>query len=271
MRKADRRRDPFFELLKAARRDRQWFATALVAAVACHLTVVRGATLRPRSPQPLSAMLERPTEVIDVDVRLSPPPPPPVEPETIEPPSKAPSPSRSTSPIHAAPTAPARAAEVLTKQSEADGPLDLTDTIVTGTAAAYAGGTTTSTGTNPSASHSGGASTNGSGRFGTDGASRPPYADVDRSRPPRLASDLEWRCPFPTAADTDNIDHAVVTLRVEVDSVGRSRSATVVTDPGHGFGQEARRCAMSKAWTPALDRSGSPVDGSVTVRVRFDR
>ncbi len=271
MRVAARRRDPIFELLEAARGDRPWFMAALAAAVVGHLALVRGVTLRPRSPEPLSAMLERPTEVIDIDVPISPPPPPPVEPTTTEPPSKTLSPSTSPPPIQAAPTAHAQAAEVLTKQSEAAEPLDLTDTIVTGTAATYAGGTTTSTGTNPSASRGGRASTSGSSGPGTTAASRPPSADVDRSRPSRLASDLEWRCPFPTAADTENVDHAVVTLRVEVDRAGRPRSATVVTDPGHGFGQEARRCAMSKAWTPALDRSGSPVDGSVTIRVRFDR
>ncbi|MCW5831355.1 MAG: energy transducer TonB [Labilithrix sp.] len=216
-------------------------------------------------------MLERPTEVIDIDVPISPPPPPPAEPETVEPPSKLPTPSASPPPIQASAAAPAQAAEVLTTQGEADDPLDLTDTIVTGTAATYAGGTTTSTGTNPSASGGGGASPNGSGGPGTAAASRPPSADVDRSRPPRLASDLEWRCPFPKAADTENVDHAVVTLRVEVDRAGRPRSATVVTEPGYGFGQEARRCAMSKAWTAALDRGGSPIDGSVTLRVRFDR
>jgi protein TonB len=44
-----------------------------------------------------------------------------------------------------------------------------------------------------------------------------------------------------------------------------------VRDPGTGFGREARRCALRKRWSPALDRAGRPTAGAAVVNVRFVR
>ena len=60
-------------------------------------------------------------------------------------------------------------------------------------------------------------------------------------------------------------------LKVSVDAGGRVASVSIANDPGNGFGREARRCALSRSWTPALDHSGSPVPGTTLVNVRFDR
>jgi protein TonB len=63
----------------------------------------------------------------------------------------------------------------------------------------------------------------------------------------------------------------VVTLEVNVDAAGRLAKVAIVRDRGHGFGREASRCATGRRWTPALDRDGSPVGGTITINVRFDR
>jgi protein TonB len=80
-----------------------------------------------------------------------------------------------------------------------------------------------------------------------------------------------WNCPFPAEADGDGVDNAVVTIRVDVSSAGTVRNVIVLSDPGHGFAREARRCASSKKWSPTLDHDGTPIQGTVTLRVRFDR
>jgi protein TonB len=46
----------------------------------------------------------------------------------------------------------------------------------------------------------------------------------------------------------------------------------VVSDPGFGFGRAARVCALSRRYTPALDRTGSPtVSATPPIKVRFTR
>jgi periplasmic protein TonB len=94
---------------------------------------------------------------------------------------------------------------------------------------------------------------------------------VDRSRAARLAGGSAWDCPFPVEADDAGIDHAVVSLRIEVGVDGHMLSASAVRDPEHGFAREARRCALSKRWSVGLDRRGQPINSTTIVNVRFDR
>jgi protein TonB len=146
--------------------------------------------------------------------------------------------------------------------------LDLTDGFVMGAASGVSGGATAS---------QGGSAPAGTGRPRSE--SQPPShafaapaaTTPDRSRKPALAGGFEWSCPFPSDADAAGIDAAVVTLRLAVDAAGGVRSVAVESDPGHGFGDAARRCAQTKRWTPALDREGDRVDGGVVIRVRFER
>jgi protein TonB len=93
----------------------------------------------------------------------------------------------------------------------------------------------------------------------------------DRSAPAHIAR-VDWICPWPKQADALDINHAIVHLEVEVTEDGRAVDAHVLDESGPGFGSEALRCAMTKPYTPALDRSGRPTRGSTRpFAVRFDR
>jgi periplasmic protein TonB len=107
---------------------------------------------------------------------------------------------------------------------------------------------------------------------GSGNAPPPPPLPVDRSRKPGLAGSREWACPFPPEADAENVDEALVTIRVEVDANDRVAKVTILSEPNvQGFGREARRCAFARKWTGARNRDGIPIDGSLTMQVRFRR
>lgn len=155
--------------------------------------------------------------------------------------------------------APAQPGKVL---SAADEVVDFDNTIVSGTGSHYVGGLSAANG----AAHEAGREAMHNGLPDRTGD-----ANIDRSRPPSLGGAAVWDCPFPPEADDAGIDHAVVTLHVDVAADGGVVRASASSDPGHGFGREALRCAKYKTWSPALDRSGRAIAGVATVRVRFDR
>jgi protein TonB len=63
-----------------------------------------------------------------------------------------------------------------------------------------------------------------------------------------------------------------VTVQVAVGADGRATSVTVVSDPGHGFGREARMCAMRETYTAAADHDGNPIAGQTKAfRIHFER
>lgn len=162
------------------------------------------------------------------------------------------------------PPPPAQAGRIIAQEPSPNAPVDLTaDTFVTGTASAYAGGTTTAGGTNPVAVLS---------RMVDPAA--PPTRDPrepDRSSPLRLEGD-EWQCAWPHEADSKQIDEQAVVLRVVVGADGRAESAKLVSDPGNGFGQAAVACALRTRFTPARDWQGRPAKAqSPPIRVRFTR
>lgn len=157
--------------------------------------------------------------------------------------------------------AAAQAGQVLAASSDV---IDFGEHFVTGTGDSYAGGVTDAAGTSKSAVRDVTAR-------GTPTSPTPPAIVVDLSRPPYPSGSAQWQCPFPHEADDAGIDHAVVSLRVEVAADGSVRSVSTSNDPGNGFGPEARRCAGSKRWGAALDRAGRPVAGVALVNVRFDR
>ncbi|MGB1701112.1 MAG: energy transducer TonB, partial [Nannocystaceae bacterium] len=154
---------------------------------------------------------------------------------------------------------PAAAGQVLTS---ADAPVDFGDqAFVVGTASAYAGGVTKALGTGTTAG----------GRGATTPSAPPAPPKKSRSQSVRLEGSA-WRCPWPSKAlDADIYEQSVV-LKVRVGSDGRARSVEVLEDPGLGFGDAARACAMKTRFTPALDREGDPVTAtSPPIRVRFTR
>jgi len=72
--------------------------------------------------------------------------------------------------------------------------------------------------------------------------------------------------------EADQIDDAVVVVTVMVDTTGRASKVEVLADPGHGFGREARRCALREVYVPGLDRDGRPTASATkSIRVRFSR
>ena len=86
-----------------------------------------------------------------------------------------------------------------------------------------------------------------------------------------LGGKFTSNCPFPPQADLHQVDRAVVQLMVTVNASGRVQSARVVSDPGYGFGSQARRCMMARSFPPALDSSGRPVTMTAPMNVQFRR
>lgn len=203
------------------------------------------------------------TEMVEVAL---PEPPKPAAPEPEAPKAVPPAP-RIKAEVPAAEPPPdakpqaAEAGQVLDAKADV---ADFGDTFVSGSGDSYAGGVTDRTGTSKTAV----SDVNARGA-GSPAVEKPKA--VDLSRAPKLAGGAQWQCPFPIEADDAGIDHAVVTLRVEVDAVGGVQRVTATTDPGSGFGREARRCATSKRWAAGLDRDGRPISAIAIVNVRFDR
>jgi protein TonB len=68
------------------------------------------------------------------------------------------------------------------------------------------------------------------------------------------------------------VNEAAVVLRVLVQADGSVQAVNVLADPGSGFGDAARTCAMRTPFRPALDDDGGPVAAwSPPIRVRFLR
>ena len=146
--------------------------------------------------------------------------------------------------------------------SAAQDVVDFSDSMVMGSSTFSAGGQTHAAGTSNQAQHAA-AHANGAP------AGRGTALVSDRSRAPQLAGGAEWNCPFPEEAD--EVDEASVTLRVEVAADGRVLSARPTRESSSGFGREAQRCALSKQWSPGLDRAGQPIVALALVNVRFVR
>lgn len=215
----------------------------------------------------------------EMEVVKDTPPPPPPEPDKEKPPE--PEPEKSTPPPpqanpEAPPPPPTEAAKVLTAAPDPNEPVDLTgNTFVTGNGDTFKGGQTSTQGKgdkpvyNPAAAHTGVV-----GGTGTAPAPPPPPPPKeDRSRVAGLLGSSDWNdCPFPGEADAEQIDRQAVLIKVHVRPDGSPESVDVVQDPGHGFGREARKCAMRKKFSPGLDPSGNPIP-SITkpFRVRFER
>jgi protein TonB len=217
-----------------------------------------------KPPRPESA----PLQVVEIAVPSA--PPPPAAPETPAP-EKAATHPRAPAPrtTAAAPPRVARAAAVLTRSAAPDEPVDMSDSIVTGSAAVASSGATSAVGTNGEHGPWAAAPAPAPSARGTSAA--PARVGPDRSRRASVLGGSAWKCPFPSEADRDGIDRAVATIRVATDARGAVANAAIVQDPGHGFGREARQCALNKRFEPALDHDGTPVEGVVSIHVRFER
>ena len=199
------------------------------------------------------------TQLMDVEL-----PSEPVQPQTERTPIPVAKPTqRNAKPASlASARAAARAGKVLSTTDEV---VDFGEPLVQGNDPGYAGGATEEEGS--SAQPVPDVAARGGGALPV--AVAPPV--VDRSRAPKLAGGSAWDCPFPPEADDAGLDHAVVTLRIQVAVDGHAAMVSATRDPGHGFAREARRCALSKHWSAGLDRAGLPIDSTIVVNVRFDR
>lgn len=207
----------------------------------------------------LSVVADLQTYIAVETAQPPPPPPPPPAPEpTADPevPTKAPPATRAES---APPPAAAEAGKVLTAEPNPNEPVDLTgDGFVTGTGTAYAGGTTTSNGTSKTAVYDPRA------RGAEAPAPALPAAEThagssNLSRAARPLSEQWDDCGFPPEADAEQINHARVSVAVTVAPDGSAKSVAVLSDPGYGFGQLARRCASRRRFQAALDNGGRPI------------
>jgi periplasmic protein TonB len=198
-----------------------------------------------------------------VELPIPPPEPPkPVEPPRPEPTRSLPTTARAAA-GRARAQAPAQAGQVVARIPSPDEPVDFGDAFVVGGGTVYAGGTTTASGT---AKHK------VDGPVSPTPAPPKPAAPVaiDHSRAIALA-DPDWTCPWPREADDIDSDEQVAVVKVEIGADGRCRKASVVRDPGNGFGAQAARCAQDAEYLPALDSSGRATPGTAAIRVRFVR
>lgn len=205
------------------------------------------------------------------------PPPPEPEPEPEPKPLPANTPPPPDDPYDAPPAA-AQATKILTREEDPNEIVDMTDRGIAsgdGTGVGYgrvaAEGTAKAPTYNPNAKVGG--VPGGTGTGPVRPPPPPPPPTPDRSRPPGLAGGTSWNhCPFPPEADAEQIDQARVVIAVTVRPDGTVQSVKVVRDPGHGFGRAARICALTKRFTPGLDRSGRPTTSVIpAIRILFTR
>lgn len=214
----------------------------------------------------------------EVEVAKEPDPPPPEPPKEEvkeEPKPEVAPPKDAPKDEPPPPPAAAQAGAVMTQEPAKDEPVDLTgNTFVTGSGSTYAGGTTSAQGTSKTAVYNPAATPTGvPGGTGTVAAPPVQTRKEDKSRVPGLLGSVDWNdCPFPGEADAEQIDQAFVLIQVKVKPDGSPENVTVVQDPGHGFGREARKCAMRKKYSQGLDADGNAIGGMTKpFRVRFER
>jgi len=260
-------------------------AVTIAAAVFLHVGMAAGATAASLFEE-IFAWQKLVHDVVDyrlsqyeMDIIKETPPPPPEEvqpPPEPEPEPEPVKPLAKETPPPEAPPKPAEAAKVLTSdpQPAKEEPVDLTNSFVTGSGSTYAGGQTSSDGTSKTAVYNPAAANTGV-PGGTGTAPAPPVQPrkEDKSRVPGLLGSVDWNdCPFPGEADAEQIDQAFVLIQVKVKPDGSPENVIVVQDPGHGFGREARKCAMRKKYSQGLDPDGNPIGGMTKpFRVRFER
>lgn len=161
----------------------------------------------------------------------------------------------------------AQAASIVARDPEPSEVVDLTgNTFVTGMGTVYGGGFTRSGGMSKAALRGSVLSAPDPRRAASSSVST-----SDRSRPVGLPSPT-WSCPWPVEAETESINEQTAVIQVTTRPDGSVETAVVLVDPGYGFGDAARRCALESRFVPARDRLGEAIRASSPpIRVRFVR
>jgi biopolymer transport protein ExbD len=108
--------------------------------------------------------------------------------------------------------------------------------------------------------------------FGVEAAVATPGGAADASHLAELDGSASSKCPFPKEADAKRIDSAAVLVMVTVGANGKAEQVRILDDPGSGFGEAARQCAMARSYRPARDANGQPIRGSTApFRIRYQR
>lgn len=271
--------DPLDAVLDLGHRASRVVTGALVGAFIIHAVLVGRAAIIPLDFMNWSRVIGREvhyrlSETYDVEL-LKPPavplPTPAPEPEPVKEVAPRPLPAPVTPKDVEPPAAPAaaQAGAVLTANPDPDAPANFDD-IISGTGETFAGGATSLAGTSTTAVHTMPVAVGGV-PGGTGKAATGPAA-VDQSRVASVAGSKDWNCPFPPEADSDQIDQAFPTIQVAVRADGTPERVTILSDPGHGFGRAAMKCAMLQRFDPALNHDGNPIAGlTKSLRVRFER
>lgn len=265
--------DPFARVLDLDRRDGQRFALSIALTLVLHAAGAARVLTMPANLSGFASDIKKAADVLRARAEIAieplpPPPPPPPEPEP-EPPEPAPK----AAPVEKVPTtAPAPAAQagkVLMADPDPDEPVDLTgNTFVQGNAEAYAGGTTTSNGTSKKAVYDPHAAGAGPAIVG-NGPPGPAKSDMSRPAVPLSGS---WdHCGFPAEADIEQVNYARVSLAVTISADGNAQSASVVQDPGYGFGALAKRCALREHYQPARNHDGAAITFTQVITINFKR
>jgi protein TonB len=155
---------------------------------------------------------------------------------------------------------PAQAGQLAAAAAE---PVDFTGmAFIVGSGTSYAGGATTTTGTNRKAVL---------GDMAPGATDSHPVSVRSRTRPVALDQSA-WNCPWPAEADAEQVNEQTVVLQVSVRADGRADRVEVFSDPGLGFGAAARLCALRTRFDPARDSAGQPIPAeSPPIRVHFFR
>jgi periplasmic protein TonB len=268
--------EPLDAVLEMGRKASRFTVLAILFAVAVHGAAITRAALIPIDFMHWSHMIgrtvhERLVSTYEVDLVKPPelpPLPPPPEPEK-EQPKEPPPPAPVKEVAPAAAPAAAQAGAVLVAPPDPNEPVNF-DGIINGPGDTFAGGNTTANGTSQVAVRVRPAAAGGV-PGGTGAASTGPR-DVDRSRVAKVSGSTDWHCPFPPEADVEQVDQAFVMVQVAARADGSAEHVTILSDPGHGFGRAAQRCAMQERYDPALDHDGNPIAGlTKSIRVRFER
>jgi periplasmic protein TonB len=242
---------------------------ALIAAFALHaglwlLSQLSGPSLETWSAR-VAAMVHHdlnanaPTAIETIKLPEPEPEPPAAPPAAPPPQAAAPQPKAARA---AAPQPSASAAQTA-QVIAADAPVDLTaDTFVTGTASAYAGGASTTRGES---------TTKVDAVAAVAAQTTDPSQSQTVAQPVSLTSE-QWQCPWPVDALAQDLYEQFVIVRAWVREDGSVERASVVSDPGYGFGAAAMACALRTRFNPARNARGAAVRSlSPPIRVRFTR